>query len=80
MNHFALLSLTTRYKHAMDFNSELFDDVLKKSEGQPQMSDEDIKMVILTIHASLGYHRELIQDIIEALAEEPKKKFWQFWK
>ena len=78
MNRFT--PLARRNMIALDFNSEWFDEILKKSYGEAEMSDADIKLAVLAIHTAIGYHRELIKEIIELLAQEPKKKFWQFWK
>lgn len=78
MNHFKLIAASHMHTHA--FNAEMLDDVLKNSYGRSEMSNEDIKMAILTLHRIAEIHAEQIQDMLALLAEEPKKKFWKFWK
>jgi hypothetical protein len=68
------------YKHNMDFHNELIEESLKPSYGHPEMSAIDTKMILLSLKALSEYHEMLIHDLIEKLAEEPEKKFWQFWK
>lgn len=78
MNRF--VQLTTRYKHNMDFNDELLDETLQNTMGQSEMSDKDTKMAVLALKGVVEYQGLLLHDVIELLAEEPKPKFWQFWK
>ena len=78
MNDFKLIA--AEHIHAHAFNAEMLDRVLQNSQGHPEMSDKDVKMAILTLHRIAEIHGEQLQDMLALLAEEPKKKFWKFWK
>lgn len=72
--------LMPRYDHVLELNNSLLNDAIGNSQGHPHMSEEDLKMAVLSLQGIVQLHEILIRELLDTLAEEPKKKFWKFWK
>lgn len=68
--------------NTLDINETLIVSVLKQSQGQRTMSDEDVKLAILSLFNTCMTQQQLIDELVDCVNEirEPKKKFWQHRK
>ena len=66
----------------LDIEESLIVQVLKNSKGERTMSDEDVKLALLSLFSTCKFQQELIDELVNCVNElrKPKKKSWQFWK
>lgn len=65
--------------NTLDIEQTLIVSVLKQSQGQRTMSDEDVKLAILSLFNTCKTQQQLIDELVDCVNEirEPKKKLWQ---
>ena len=64
---------------AFDIENTLVVDVLKNSHGEPTMSDEDVKLAVLSLFNTCKTQQHIIEELVECVNElrTPKRHFWQ---
>ena len=67
--------------NTLDIEQTLVVHALKQSQGQPTMSDEDVKLAILILYNTCTTQQQLIDELVDCVNEmrQPKKKIWKFW-
>lgn len=72
------LDLARFTKTTLDVDNTLANAVLENSYGQPTMSDEDVKIAILSLINTCRTQQEVIDELVTCVNElrAPKKKPW----
>lgn len=72
------LDLARFTKTTLDVDNTLANAVLENSYGQPTMSDEDVKIAILSLINTCRTQQEVIDELVTCVNElrAPKKKHW----
>jgi len=65
-------------KTTLDIDDSLIAKVLENSKGQPTMSDEDVKLAILSLFMTCKRQQEIIDELVPVVNDlrtpKPKKK------
>jgi len=79
MNIYPQLDYARFTPTTLDIEETLVVSALKQSQGQRTMSDEDVKLAILSLYCTCKTQQGIIDELVGAVNEmrEPKKKFWQ---
>ena len=65
-----------------DIEETLIVQVLKNSQGQRTMSEDDVKLAVLSLFCTCKTQQALIDELVECVNDlrRPKKKFWKIFK
>jgi hypothetical protein len=68
-------------RRPFDIEETMLVAALKHSQGSPTMSDEDVKIGLLSLLSTCKFQQELIDELVQCVNElrTPKKKFWHRW-
>lgn len=83
MNHYPQMDyMQNVHPHKpFDIEETLIVAVLKNSHGQPTMSDEDVKLALLSLFNTCKTQQNIIDELVECVNDlrTPKKRGWKFW-
>ncbi len=77
--YYPILEYTKTVQHPTFYIEEtLIIQVLKNSYGEPTMSDDDVKLAILSLFNTCKTQQAYIDELVDCVNElrTPKKKFW----
>lgn len=71
-----------RHTTLLNVDDTLISAVLENSHGKPTMSDEDVKLALLSLLNTCRTQQYIINELVGCVNElrTPKKKSWKFWK